>query len=513
MATNTAEPKTLVARSPIVVVVGHIDHGKTTLLDYIRKTSIAEKETGGITQGIGAYQIEVPTPTETGSGSRPHASGKITFIDTPGHEAFSAMRIRGTHVADIAVLVVAADEGLKPQTEEAIRIIREAGLPFVVAINKTDKTNADPAKVKSQLAEHSVLVEGFGGTVPVVELSAKTGQGVPTLLETILLLAELEELNSDPAKAGEGVVIESHLDPKRGATATLLVENGTMRRGEFVAVGGQVTPVRILENFRGETTESAGASEPIRITGFGDPPALGETFRAFTDRKAADAFAAAAPARPAERPAGAADVQHTISIVLKADVLGSLEALGAAIGAIGSTELGNRIWKAEVGDINESDVKLAAATKDTFIAGFRVKLPAVIKELAERSGVTIVTGDVIYELLDAVKATMVAFAPSEVRREDLGSAKVLALFREDRGKQIVGGRVEAGQIRRGARFDIARNSVTIGSGKIIELQSNRRAVEEVVREQEFGILAETGTPIAVGDTLTVFTEERVTPTL
>ncbi|MDP3727673.1 MAG: translation initiation factor IF-2 [bacterium] len=499
------EKETPATRPPIVVVVGHIDHGKTSLLDHIRKTSVAEKETGGITQHIGAYQ--------TGSGAK-----RITFIDTPGHEAFSAMRTRGTRVADIAVLVVAADEGVKPQTEEAIRTIREAELPFVVAINKSDKPNADPLRVKNQLAESSVLVEGFGGTVPVVELSAKTGEGVESLLETILLLAELEELKTDPAKPGEGVVIESHLDPKRGATATLLVEDGTVTRGSFIAVGGEITPVRMFENFRGETVETAQAGEPIRIIGFPRVPALGEAFRTFAARREAEAWIESAgeknsPAAVSGGPAGPAKGDHVVNIVLKTDVLGSEEAIMAALGNIRSPELSNRIVKNEVGDINESDIKLAAATNNTFIVGFRVKLAPAMKELAERSGVTVVAGDIIYELLDAVKAAMLALAPTEVKRVDLGRAKILGLFRRERAKQIVGGKVESGSIRNRVRFDIIRNGVPIGAGRILELQANRRSAEEVPEGQEFGIQADSETAVAIGDTLVIFTEESVTPTL
>ena len=487
-----------VTRPPIVVVMGHIDHGKTSLLDYIRKSAVAEKESGGITQHIGAYQTE-------------HHGRRITFIDTPGHEAFSAMRIRGTHVADIAVLVVAADEGVKPQTEEAIQIIREAELPFVVAINKVDKPNSDPVRVKNQLAEKSILVEGFGGTVPVVELSAKTGEGVPALLETILLLAELEELESDPLKPGEGVVVESHLDPQRGATATLLVGDGTVRRGGYITVGKDVAPVRIFENFQGEAIEEAHAAEPIRIIGFPKAPALGEPFRMFNTRGEAEAWVqeVETPARQKERTAAAAPGKHIVHIVLKTDVLGSEEALVAALEKIGSDELGNRVVKSEVGDINESDIKLAAATKNTFVVGFRVKFPPALKELSERSGVTVVTGNIIYELLDSVRSMVLALAPAELRRVDMGTAKILALFKEDRAKQIVGGRVETGKIAKGARFDLVRNSLVIGAGKILELQSQHKAADEVPAGQEFGILADTEVFIAPGDTLTIFTEEKV----
>lgn len=495
-------------RPPIVVVVGHIDHGKTTLLDAIRKSRVAEGEAGGITQSIGAYQAE--------AGGR-----KITFIDTPGHEAFSAMRSRGARVADIAVLVVAADEGVKPQTEEAIRLIGEEDLPFMVAISKADKPEADPRRAKQELAERSVLVEGFGGTVPAVELSAKTGQGTDTLLETILLLAELEELTADPAKPGEGAVIESHLDPRRGPTATLLVADGSLRRGDFIVIGNQAVPVRILEDFRGNTIAEAGPADPVRIAGLPTAPALGERFRAFPDRGGAEAAAAsaaagqAAPLPPTEAAgAGAApQAKHVVSIVLKAETLGAKEAIAATLAGIRSPELANRIVRSDIGDVTESDVKVAAATKNTFIVGFRVKVPPAIRELAARSGVTIVTAEVIYELVEAVRSVMLALAPTEIQRVALGRAKILATFREEKGRQIVGGRVEAGLIRRGARFEIMRNQVKIGGGRIVELQCERRPVEEAAEGQEFGIFAERDTPIAAGDILEIFTEEQVTPKL
>jgi translation initiation factor IF-2 len=493
----------MIARPPVVVVVGHIDHGKTALLDYIRKTRIAEREAGGITQAIGAYQAE-------------YGGKKITFIDTPGHEAFSAMRSRGAHVADVAVLVVAADEGVKAQTEEAIRIIQENELPYVVAINKTDKPNADPNRVKQELAERSVLVEGYGGTVPAAAISAKTGEGVNQLLETILLLAELEELSADPTKNGQGVVIESHLDPKRGAAATLLLEDGEVRRGDFVLIGEQVAPIRIFENFLGQPLDRAGPSEPIRIVSLPKVPALGERFMAFPSRAEAEAAldgVASAAGRQTPAAAGAPAAKTTVNVVLKADLLGSNEALEAAIVGMGSPELGAKVLKSEVGDITESDVKLAAASPPAVVAGFNVKVPPPSRELAERSGVAIVAGNVIYDLLEAIRAKLVELAPSELRRVDLGQAKVLALFKEERTKQIVGGRVEAGKVTSGARFEIIRNQLKIGSGRVLELQSGRKAVEEVPAGQEFGILAERDIAIAAGDTLAFFAEERIAPTL
>lgn len=496
MTAKTKEPKTslLLSRPPIVVVMGHIDHGKTSLLDHIRKTKVAEKEAGGITQGIGAYQIE-------------QHGKKITFIDTPGHETFSAMRARGAHVADIAVLVVAADESVKPQTEEAIRIIKTAELPFVVAINKIDRSNSDPNRVKQDLAGHEVLVEGYGGTVPVVELSAKTGEGTETLLETILLLSELEELTTDKAAPGTGVVIESHLDSQRGAAATILIEDGTVRRGDFVVIGSQIAPIRIFENFRGESIDEAHASDPIRITGFERTPELGERVHSFRTRNEAEA-AEATPATK-EEPAAASQARNVVQIIVKADTRGSREAVEQSLLAIGSEELGNHILRSDVGDITESDVKMISASKNAFIVGFKVKVPPKIAELAERSGVTIIAKDIIYELLDAVKETMVRMAPFELVRVELGKAKILARFKEEKGKQIVGGKVESGLIRKGMRYDIIRNQLIIGKGKIIELQKERKAVNEVPEGSEFGLLADADLMLAPGDTLAVFTEEKI----
>lgn len=504
MTKQTLEKKSEIAhavRPPIVVVMGHIDHGKTTLLDYIRKAKVAEKESGGITQGIGAYQIEV-------QGKR------ITFIDTPGHEAFSSMRKRGVRVADIAVLVVSADEGVKPQTEEVLSIIQESELPFVVAVNKIDKPNADPMRVKKELAEKSVLVEGLGGSVPVQDISAKTGEGVDALLETILLMAELEELRWNPDQPGEGVVVESHLDPRRGTTATLLIEEGKVERGDFVLIGGEIIPVRIFENFRGESIERAVAAEPVRIVGFKSAPALGERFTAFASRAEAEKTLGTRelPEAPPGNKTGTS-ARLLVNIILKADVLGSKEAIEESLATITSPELGNRIVKSEVGDINESDVKLASATKNTFIVGFRVKTPATVREQAERAHVPIVANDVIYELLDEVKTAMLAVAPAEMKRVELGNARILALFKVERSKQVVGGKVESGLIRKGARFDVVRNKLVIGSGRALELQSEKRPVEEVSAEQEFGLLADSAISLAVGDALQFFAEEKVLPQL
>ena len=318
-----------------------------------------------------------------------------------------------------------------------------------------------------------------------------------------------------PEKPGEGLVIESHLDPKRGATATLLVQDGTVRRGDFILIGGDIAPVRIFENFRGEAIKAASASEPIRVTGFAKTPKLGEKFRVFKTRQAAEEYKAASPGDPQKSTIGAVQEtgKHVVNIILKTDVLGSREAVSEAISKIGSPEISNRIIKSEVGDISESDVKLAEATKNAFIVGFKVKMPAGVRELSERGNVTVVASDVIYELIDAVKGAMLAIAPSEIRRVSLGVAKILAVFHQEKARQIAGGRIESGRLEKGSRFEIARNGVKIGAGKIIELQSQKRAVAEATEGQEFGILADADTSIAVGDNMEVFGEEKIIPRL
>lgn len=490
------------ARPPIVVVVGHIDHGKTTLLDFIRKTKVAEKETGGITQRIAAYEAE-------------HKGKTITFIDTPGHEAFSAMRVRGAGVADIAVLVVSAEDGVKAQTKEAIAVIQEAGIPFVVAINKIDKPNADTGRTKKDLAENEVLVEEYGGKIPAVEISAKTGQNIDALLDTLLLVAELEELTWDPEKPATGVVIESHTDPRRGKAATLLVRDGQLAKGEFLVVDRAITPIRVIEDFRGKPIDKATAAMPVMVNNLSETAALGEEFLVFAKKSEAEArvMAAATRVEVSQKGEGAEEERPLLHVILKTDVLGSKEAIEHILERLQFKKVGIRILKSETGDIGESDVKTAASGKHAVIVGFRVKIPPVFTELAKAQEVTIIARDIIYELEDDIKKELLKLVPAEIQRVDLGKAKILAIFKKDRNKQIVGGRVLEGVLRKRVHFDVERNKVHIGPGKIIGLQEQRRDVEEVKEGLEFGMLAESNITIADGDILLVFEEEKLPPSL
>lgn len=493
---------TATIRPPIIVVMGHIDHGKTTILDWYRKSKVAEGETGGITQHIGAYQIE-------------HNGKKVTFIDTPGHEAFSKMRGRGAKVADIAILVVAADEGIKPQTKEAIDIIQKNELPFVVALNKIDRPEANPERVKQELAKENILVEGYGGTVPAVEVSAKTGARMDDMLETLLLLAELEELTADYQAPAEGVVVESHLDARRGISTTILIQNGTLRKQNALAIGDAIETIKIFEDFRGKPIETAGPSSPVRIVGLIATPAVGDSFRAFEDKKTAEEFVKNLPAeiksKTAPRRAGEGVI--IFNIVLKADVSGSQEVLEESLKKFESDKLKINILSSGVGNINETDVKLAMATKLVTVVGFRVKTDASARELARIGNIHIITGDIIYELLDRMKTDLTALLPPVIRRVDAGLAKILKIFKQETSDQIVGGRVEQGLLKKGCFAEIKRNKIVIGKGTVKELQQNKNAVDQVEKGLEFGAMFASKTPLEPGDVLDLYQEEVIKQTI
>ncbi len=496
---GTETKKEAAVRPPIVVVMGHVDHGKTTMLDWYRKTSVAAGETGGITQHIGAYEIE-------------YKGKRITFLDTPGHEAFSKMRSRGARVADIAILVVAADEGVKPQTKEAIAIIKEAGVPFAVALNKIDKPGANAGRVLQELAENEVLVEGYGGKTPSAEVSARTGHGMEDLLDVVLLLADLERLELHPDSPGRGVVIETHRDPRRGITATLLLQDGAIELQDAAAIGGSAETIKILENFAGERIRRAVASSPVRTAGLAKLPEVGDTFAVCEDKAAAEKQAAAERERRAagtkQRAAAPEEGAIVFNVILKADVAGSREALEDEIKKLATEKVGVTILKSEVGDVGESDVKLAAATKLVTIVGFRVKTDASATELADNLGIRIITGEIIYELLDELKRLIAAMTPASVTRVDLGRAKVLKLFKRDGARQVVGGRVDDGVIRKDAMIEIRRGRAVAGTGEIRELQQNRQAAAEVAKGSEFGVMINSDTPIEAGDVLAIFAEEK-----
>ncbi len=496
MVKQNKEKQNIVTRPPIVVVLGHVDHGKTTLLDTIRKTNIAAKESGGITQHIGAYQVE-------------HNDKLITFIDTPGHEAFGQMRSRGANVADIAVVVIAADEGVKPQTKEALDIVKNANLPYIVALNKIDKPNSDPDKVKRELAENGVMLEGWGGDISSLPISAKSGEGIPDLLDLILLLAEGGELIAEPSAPASGVVIEAHKDQKRGSLATLLVRQGTLKVSATLVIGGQVGRARSLENFLLKPIEEAGPSTPVLISGLSEVSDVGETFIAVSSvKEAEEIIAKEKEKRRFAVKIGGESPEVMKKIIIKSDVVGSLEAIVETLKKISSQIVGLDIIVAETGNITENDVKFASTSGAAIIA-FRSKVNTSIQLLAQKLGVTIVSSDIIYELVDGIRGEMEAAVPPEVIRTDLGVVKILATFKQEGAKQVIGGEVTKGIIKPATLMDIERGGHHMGQGKLNSVQMNKISVDEVPQGKQCGLQIDLkGMSVLPGDVLKCFIEER-----
>ena len=475
-------------RPPVVVILGHVDHGKTSILDYIRKAKVAESESGGITQHTGAYQVE--------------QSGKlITFIDTPGHEAFSAMRSRGVNVADVAILVVAADDGVMPQTKEAIKIIKKANIPYIVAINKIDKPEASIQNVKNSLTENEVLLEGYGGNVPNVEVSAKTGHGIDELLDMINLVAELEEFSDDSDKPLKAVVVESAIDEKRGATATLLVKEGVLNLGMYIAGSFTWAKIRQMEDFLGKKTEEAIPSTPVSILGFQEVPQVGEKFIQVKDQKSAEERVERKKKKEKEGYLlEIGEGKKIVNLILRSDAEGTLEAVHQLLRSIESDELALRLLEEGVGNITDSDVRLASNGK-AFIVGFRVKPNALASNLAEQQGVVIITFDTIYDLVQGVRNTILQFLQPEITEEVTGRLKLLKIFRTEPSRIIAGGRVIEGEIKRGAKAVVFREEKKIGIGKLKELKKIDKDLENAVKGDEIGILFDGNVKLQEGDVI------------
>jgi translation initiation factor IF-2 len=488
-------------RPPIVVVLGHIDHGKSSLLEAIRDFKITAKESGGITQHIAAYQIE-----EQGK--------KITFLDTPGHEAFLKMRFRGAKVADIAILVIDAAEGVKPQTKEAINHIKKAEVPAVVALNKIDRPEADPEKVKRELAKEDFLVESLGGKIPCLEISAKTKKGIDQLLELINLIAEIEDFKADINQPGQGIVIESHLNSSRGFTATLLLVNGCLKNGDVISTSSAFVKIKNIDNFEGKSIDQAYPSDPIIVFGFNKPPKTGEEFNAFSDLKQAENHIKNLKSQIKEREIDQVqennNQQKILKLVLKTDVLGSKEAIEGILNSLPQDKIGLKILKSEVGNINESDVKTAFASQAT-IMGFRVKADNVAKKIADRDNVRIVYFEVIYDLVERIKLIMEKIVEPEEVRKDIGRLKVLAKFLTEKNRQIIGGKVIEGEVRKGALIEVLRDDQKIGQGRMINLQRNKKPANLIPKQEECGILFEGNVNIEEQDILLFYLIEKVKP--
>lgn len=485
-------------RPPIVVVMGHVDHGKTTLLDYIRKANVAVREAGGITQATTAYEI-VRTPVASGE------PRKITFIDTPGHEAFIAMRSRGAQIADLAILVVAADEGVKPQTKEAIKIILDAKTPFIVAINKVDKTGGNLDKARNDLMAAGVMLEGYGGTVSYQAVSAKTGEGVDDLLDLVLLSADVEELTYDASAPASGFVLEAKRDPKRGIEATVIVKNGTLSRGDAVHTPSASGKVKILEDFLGKTVSALTPSAPAIIIGFETIPKVGEEFSAGEAKEGAAGVAAVRGPVAAGSAANqlSKSKPNTLNLILKAGDAGSLEALSVVLRGIdqkGGKEI--NIVEEGVGDITDGDIRHAIATKATII-GFKNRVEKGAKVLADAQTVTVITSEIVYDLSTAVEE----FFSGKRGPAASGEIEVLALFNQEKPqKQLVGGRVTDGTFRPKTSFDIVRGPVgtaPVGHGKVLGMRERKSEIFQADKGKEIGVLVDSTTLVQVGDKLVI----------
>lgn len=483
--------KNLITRPPVVVILGHVDHGKSSILEAIKDLKITEKESGGITQHIGAYEVE-------------HQGKKITFIDTPGHEAFSAIRSRGAKVADIAILVVAAEEGIKPQTKEAIFHIKKAGIPVIVALNKIDKPVADPERVKRELSKEGILVESLGGKIPSVNTSAVTKKGISELLELILLIGEIEEFKGDISKPGEGVVIESYLDPKRGACATLLLRDGILKKGDIVATSSTLGKIKTLEDFQGKAIKKVLPSMPVIVTGFQNPPQVGEKLRVYSDIESAQKYLQKKERKKEKREVFLIEPdKKVLNLILKADVLGSLEAIEQVIKGLPQEKISLRILKKKIGEVSENDIKLAKIAHAKILA-FRTKTNPIALKLADNQKVWIMNFEIIYDLAQGVRQIMEKALKPEKVRIDLGKFKTSVLFLTKKNRQIVGGKVIDGEIKRGALLEIFRQEQLVGKGKIVGLQKEKKDIEKAIKREEVGILYEGDTRIEEGDILLIY---------
>ncbi|WHZ11839.1 MAG: Translation initiation factor 2 [Burkholderiaceae bacterium] len=502
-----------VPRAPVVTVMGHVDHGKTSLLDYIRSTKVAAGEAGGITQHIGAYQVETPR-------------GLITFLDTPGHEAFTAMRARGAQATDIVILVVAADDGVMPQTREAIKHAKAAGVPIVVAINKIDKPEANPDRVKQELVAEQVVPEEYGGDSPFVSVSAKTGQGVDALLEQVLLQAEVLELKAPVEAAAKGLVIEAQLDKGRGPVATVLVQSGTLRVGDVVLAGQTYGRLRAMLDEDGRTIKVAGPSVPVEIQGLTEVPQAGDEFMVLADERRAREIATfragrfrntkLAKQQAAKLENMFSDMEHgevkNLAVIIKADVQGSQEALAQSLAKLSTDEVKVQLVYAAVGGISESDVNLAIASK-AVIVGFNVRADAGARKLAEGNGIDIRYYNIIYDAVDELKAAMSGMLAPEKREEVIGMAEIRTVFVASKIGTVAGCMVTSGQVTRNAHFRLLRDNVVIYTGELDSLKRMKDDVREVKEGFECGIKLKNYNDIKEGDQLEFFEIEEIARTL
>jgi translation initiation factor IF-2 len=507
-----SDPAQMRPRPPVVTVMGHVDHGKTSLLDAIRTTKVAEREFGGITQHIGAYQVDT-------------SHGKVTFLDTPGHEAFTAMRARGAQATDMVVLVVAADDGVMPQTVEAINHAKAANVPILVAVNKIDKPGADPDRVKRELSNHGLVPEDWGGQTIFIHTSAKRGDGIPQLLEMTALQAEILELRANPARAGRGVIVEGRLDRGRGPVATALIQSGTLKEGDAVVVGSHSGRVRALFNDRGKKVQSAGPSDPVEILGLSGVPQAGDTMLVVSDERKARQIATVRSER--DRLKGKSATRITLEdlhkqieagevkelrLVLKADVQGSVEALTESLERLSTDEVKLKVIHSSVGTVTESDVMLASAS-NAIVLGFNVKADPKAATQAQANGVDMRSYNVIYDAINDVRAALSGMLAPEIREMVLGRAQVRQLFPITKVGTIYGSSVTEGKMVRGARARIKRGETLLGEGVISSLKRFKDDVREVLQGLECGVGIEGIKGVQPNDVIEAFSTEEVARTL
>ncbi len=511
---KTLEGFDIRAKNPVVIIMGHVDHGKSTLLDYIRKANTADREVGGITQKMSAYEIT-------------HSDQKITFLDTPGHESFTSMRVNGASAADIAILIVSAEDGVKPQTLDALKAIQDTKLPFFVGISKIDKNGADIEKTKQSLAEHGIFVEGYGGDISYVPFSGKTGKGIDDLLDMILLMSEVNDIKAAYDVPAECVIIESGRDKIRGIYANMLVKNGTLKVGSFIVTGGEISPVRIMENFEGKTQKSFEPGQPVKLMGWSNVPKTGDIAIMCQDKETAELLSIdqkkmieleneinkddkdkesinKIPQNIRILYGLEKDNTWILPIVLKTDSYGTLEAVKQEIGKIKLNNINIKIIRAETGDINENDIKLAQGSKDSIILGYNTKIDNLAKNLANQLKLTVNTFDIIYKLSEWLEEEAKNRSPKITEEEEHGSLKVLKVFNANKSKQVLGGRVVSGKINLGDKIKILRRDNEIGQGEIVELQQARSQVKTVEAEYECGLMIESKIEIAIGDAISAY---------
>lgn len=528
-ANPTTKNKNLIERPPVVVIMGHIDHGKSTLLDYIRTANTTAKEAGGITQRIAAYEA-VHTATDG-------RTKRITFIDTPGHEAFKTMRSCGAEVADIAILVVSGEEGVKPQTIDAYNAIKTAQTPMIVAVNKMDRPGASLERTKNSLLEHEIYVEGYGGDIPCVPISAKTGDGVSDLLDMIILLSDVEELIGNTEAQGKGLVIESHLDASRGISATIIIQDGTLRMGSFVATEDSLAPLRIMRDYTGKNLKEATIGTPIAIIGWDNPPRPGAEVRNFDTKKEAlawqeetktlheeiaDEEKATAKRNHTGGGAGSSvggasnvasqngaftftrDERVAIPIIIKASSAGVVDAITHELKKLENDKIYFRTVAASSGAVTETDVKLAMGKTGTLIFGFDVPTDIQAKVLSEREKIAIETFDIIYKLSDRLKEIITERTPKILTAEETGRARILKIFNSNKKAYIIGGKVETGVLKVGSQVKLLRRDSEIGTGMVKELQQQKEKTREVSEGFEFGAAIEFSIEPASGDIVQAF---------